>query len=121
MVRWWSGGIAKKIKDIVSKPFKAVGQGFKTAGKFVSNLPGIKQTLNLGKNIAGKVGGGIKAAKDFVGGGFKAAKNFVTGGIKGAKDFVGKGIKGAANFVGKGVKGAKDFVGKGLKAVGRSE
>ena len=114
----WIGGIAKKIKDIVSKPFKAVGQGFKTAGKFVSNLPGIKQTLNLGKNIAGKVGGGIKAAKDFVGGGFKAAKNFVTGGIKGAKDFVGKGIKGAANFVGKGVKGAKDFVGKGLKAVG---
>jgi len=114
----WIGGIAKKIKDIVSKPFQAVGKGLKTAGKFVSNLPGIKQTLNLGKNIAGKVGGGIKAAKDFVGGGFKAAKNFVTGGIKGAKDFVGKGIKGAANFVGKGVKGAKDFVGKGLKAVG---
>ena len=43
----WIGGIAKKIKDIVSKPFKAVGQGFKTAGKFVgktlSKIPGVKQ------------------------------------------------------------------------------
>ena len=114
----WIGGIAKKIKDIVSKPFKAVGQGFKTAGKFVgktlSKIPGVKQAGKLVKNVAGGIGKGMKA----VGGGFKAAKNFVTGGIKGAKDFVGKGIKGAANFVGKGVKGAKDFVGKGLKAVG---
>ena len=110
----WIGGIAKKIKDIVSKPFKAVGQGFKTAGKFVSNLPGIKQTLNVGKNIAGKVGGGIKAAKDFVGGGIKGAKNLIGKGIQGVKGFFGKGVQGAKDIAGKGLSKAKDFVGKGL-------
>ncbi len=110
----WIGGIAKKIKDIVSKPFKAVGRGLKTAGKFVSNLPGIKQTLNLGKNIVGKVGGGIKAAKDFVGGGIKGAKNLIGKGIQGVKGFFGKGIQGVKGFFGKGVQGAKDIAGKGL-------
>ena len=39
----------------------------KGLGNMAMKIPGVKQALNLGKNIAGKVSGGFKAVKGFVG------------------------------------------------------
>ena len=112
----WIGGIASKVKNFAQNALKGAGNMIKGAGNFIKNLPGIKQTLNLGKNIAGKVSGGFKAAKSFVGGGIKNVKSIATKGIQGAKDLAGKGLSKAKGFLGKGFKAAKGFLGFGAKA-----
>ena len=116
-------GVSTFIGNIVKAPLKWARSIIANAGKFLKNLPGVKQVGNLVgkvgggiKNVAGKIGGGIKNVAGKIGGGFKAAKSFVTGGIKGAKDFVGKGIKGVKDIAGKGLSKAKGFLGKGFKA-----
>ena len=116
-------GVSTFIGNIVKAPLKWARSIIANAGKFLKNLPGVKQVGNLVgkvgggiKNVAGKIGGGIQKVAGKIGGGFKAAKSFVTGGIKGAKDFVGKGIKGVKDIAGKGLSKAKGFLGKGFKA-----
>ena len=120
-------GVSTFIGNIVKAPLKWAKSIIANAGKFLKNLPGVKQVGNL----VGKVGGGIKNVAGKIGGGFKAAKSFVTGGIKNVAGKVGgafqsgktwagnvakKGLKSAKGFLGKGFKAAKGFLGFGAKA-----
>ena len=116
-------GVSTFIGNIVKAPLKWARSIIANAGKFLKNLPGVKQVGNLVgkvgggiKNVAGKIGGGFKAAKSFVGGGIKNVKSIATKGIQGAKDIAGKGLSKAKGFLGKGFKAAKGFLGFGAKA-----
>ena len=111
----WITGLATRAKDAVLGVVRNAGKWVKNAGRWASKLPGIKQALNVGKNVAGKVSGGLKAAKGFIGKGVQGVKGFVGKGVQGVKGFVGKGVQGVKGFLGKGVQGAKGFLGKGLK------
>ena len=116
-------GVSTFIGNIVKAPLKWARSILGNAGKFIKNLPGIKQVGNLVgkvgggiKNVAGKIGGGFKAAKDFVGGGFKAVKGFFGKGVQGAKGLASKGLSAVKGFASKGLSKAKGFLSKGFKA-----
>tara|TARA_B100001250_G_scaffold256725_1_gene221018 strand:+ start:473 stop:2539 length:2067 start_codon:yes stop_codon:yes gene_type:complete len=105
----WIGGIGSKLKNVVVNAAKGLG-------KMASRIPGVKQTANFVKGVAGKVSGGLNAAKTFVGSNVSKAKDFVGKGVQGVKGFLGKGVQGAKGFLGKGVKGLKGVLGIGGKA-----
>ncbi len=106
----WLGGIGSKLKNVVVNAAKGLGN-------MAMKIPGVKQALNLGKNIAGKVSGGFKAVKGFVGKGVQGAKEFIGKGVQGVKGFLGKGVQGAKDIAGKGLSKAKGFLSKGFKGV----
>ena len=60
-------GVSTFIGNIVKAPLKWARSIIANAGKFLKNLPGVKQVGNL----VGKVGGGIKNVAGKIGGGIK--------------------------------------------------
>ena len=138
-------GISTFIGDIVKAPLKWARSIIANAGKFLQNLPGIKQVGNLAgkvgggiKNVVGKIGGGIKnvaskvggkigqawqSGKTFVGSQLNKGKSLATKGLNKARLF-GKGVVRNTKALGKVVggkiggafKAAKGFLGFGAKA-----
>jgi len=121
----WAKGAISWAKNIASK-----------AGKFLSNIPGVKNLLGKGAKLLNKGKGlfskGLKAGKGLLGKGVQAGKGMLGKGLQAGKGLMTKGVgvaaKGAskvggiagkifgkaAKFIVPALKGAKPFVSKVL-------